>query len=144
MCTCLFKPFGCGLKTQILTLISTLSKNAFWSNKPFGCELKSRILTHISTVSKDAFWSKFEGHLTVQFCRAWSQSSGDLRGSVVVCLTRNPEVRGSSRIGTSAFFVGVSLGKTLQSPSLVLLKPRKDMNNVRCRRDMTEILLKAA
>ena len=38
----------------------------------------------------------------------------------------------------------VSLGKTLQSPSLVLVKPRKDMNKVSCRRDMTEILLKAA
>ena len=42
------------------------------------------------------------------------------------------------------FFVGVSLGKTLQSPSLVLVKPRKDMNNVSCCRDITEILLKAA
>ena len=28
--------------------------------------------------------------------------------------------------------------------SLVLVKPRKDMNNVRCRRDMTEMLLKSA
>ena len=37
----------------------------------------------------------------------------------------------------------LSLGKTLQSPSLVLVKPRKDMNNVSCRRDITEILLKA-
>ena len=36
-----------------------------------------------------------------------------------------------------------SLGKTLQSPSLPLVKPRKDMNNVRCRLDMPEILLKA-
>ena len=44
------------------------------------------------------------------------------------------------------FFVGVSLDKTLQSPSLVLVKPRKDMNNASCRSDMTktEILLKAA
>ena len=32
----------------------------------------------------------------------------------------------------------------LQSPSLVLVKPKKDMNNVSCRRDMTEIVLKAA
>ena len=39
---------------------------------------------------------------------------------------------------------GVSLGKTLQSPSLVLVKSRKDMNNLSCRRDVTEILLKAA
>ena len=42
------------------------------------------------------------------------------------------------------FFVEVSLVKTLQSPSLVLVKLRKDMNNVSCCRDMTEILLKAA
>ena len=31
-----------------------------------------------------------------------------------------------------------------QSPSLVLVKPREDMNNVTCRRHMPEILLKAA
>ena len=42
------------------------------------------------------------------------------------------------------FFVGVSLGKILQSPSLVLVKPRKAMKNVNCRHDMTEILLEAA
>ena len=69
---------------------------------------------------------------------------GVLRGSVVKCLTRNQGVQGSSRTGSSEFFVGVSLGKILQSPSLVLVKPRKDMNNVNCRRDMTEILLKVA
>ena len=38
--------------------------------------------------------------------------------------------------------VGVSLGKTLQSPSQVLVRPRKDMNNVNCCHDKTEILLK--
>ena len=40
----------------------------------------------------------------------------------------------------------VSLGKTLQSPSLVLVKPRKDMNNVKCHHDMSKVhvLLKAA
>ena len=58
-----------------------------------------------------------------------------LRGSVVKCLTRNPEVLGSSRSGSSGFFVGVSLGETLQSPSLVLVKAWKDMNNVSCRHD---------
>ena len=42
------------------------------------------------------------------------------------------------------YFVGVSFDKTLQIPSLVLVKPRKDTNKVSCRRDMTEILLKAA
>ena len=39
-------------------------------------------------------------------------------------------------------FAGVSLGKTLQSPSLVLVQPRKDINNVSRRRDMTDILFK--
>ena len=67
-----------------------------------------------------------------------------LRGSVVKYLTCNPVVLGSSRTGSSGFFVGVSMGKTLQSPSLVLVKPRKDMNNVSYGRDMTEKLLKAA
>ena len=52
---------------------------------------------------------------------------------------------GSSHIGSSGvFFVGVSLGKTLQSLSLVLVKPREDMNNKSCHRDITQILLKAA
>ena len=36
------------------------------------------------------------------------------------------------------------LGQDTLEPSLVLVKPRKDLNNVSCRRDMTEILLKAA
>ena len=47
------------------------------------------------------------------------------RGSVVKCLTRNPGVLGSRHSRFSGIFVGVSIGKTLQSPSLVLLKPRK-------------------
>ena len=69
---------------------------------------------------------------------------GVLHDSVVKCLTCNPGVLGWSRTYPLGFFMGVSLGKTLQSPSLVLVKPRKDMNNVNCRRDMTEILLKVA
>ena len=32
------------------------------------------------------------------------------------------------------------MGKTHQSPSLVLVKPKKDMNNVSCRRDMTNMV----
>ena len=59
-----------------------------------------------------------------------------LRGSVVKCLTRNPGVLSSN--------VGVSLGKIPRNASLVLVKPRKDIDNVSCRRDMTEIHLKAA
>ena len=40
------------------------------------------------------------------------------RGSVVKCLTRNPGVLGLSRTRSSGFFfVGQSLGKTLQSPA---------------------------
>ena len=76
--------------------------------------------------------------------RLCSSLLGVSRGSVVKCLTRNPGVLGTSRTRSSGFFVGVSLGKTLQSPSLVLVKPRKDMNDVSCRRDITKILLKAA
>ena len=40
--------------------------------------------------------------------------------------------------------MGVSLGKTLQSPCLELVKTRKDMNDVSCPGDITEIMLKAA
>ena len=72
----------------------------------------------------------------------WSKL-GVLRGSVVNCLTHNQGVLGMSSTGSSGFFMGVSLGKTIQSPSQVLVKPRKDMNNVSCRCDMTEILLKS-
>ena len=69
---------------------------------------------------------------------------GVLHGSVVKCLAGNPGVRGMSSTGSSGFFMEVSLGKTLQSPSLVhvLMKPRMDLNNVRCSLHMTEILLK--
>ena len=54
-------------------------------------------------------------------------------------------VLGSSRTGSSGVcFMGMSLGKTLQSLSVVPVKPRKDINNVNCHRKMTEILLKAS
>ena len=59
-------------------------------------------------------------------------------------LTRNPEVLSSTLTGSSWTFVRVYLRKTLQSPSLVLAKPWKDINNLSCRHDMTEILLKTA
>ena len=58
------------------------------------------------------------------------------------CLTCNPGVLGHTR--SSGFFVVVSLDKTLQGPSLVLMNPRKDMNNMSCHPGMTEILLRAA
>ena len=67
---------------------------------------------------------------------------GVMSESVIFYSTRKPGVLGSSRTGRAGFFVSVSLGRTLQSPSLVPVKPRKDMNNVSLRRDTTEILLK--
>ena len=62
----------------------------------------------------------------------------------MVVLTRNLGILGSSHIGSSGFFHGGVLRQDTSEPSLVLVKPRKDMNNVSCCRDMTEILLKAA
>ena len=82
--------------------------------------------------------------VAVQVSICVQNNSRVLCGSVVKCLTHNPGVLGSSRTGSFGFFRGSVLGKTLQSPSLVLVKPRKDMNNVSGRRRMTEILLKAA
>ena len=61
--------------------------------------------------------------------------TGDLRGSVVRCWTHNPVVM--NRTGSSGFFMGVFLGKTLQSPSLIIVKPREDMDNVSCCSDKT-------
>ena len=69
---------------------------------------------------------------------------GVLPASVVECLTHNPGFLGSSHTGSSGVFMGLSLDRTLQNLSLVLVKSRKDMNNVSCRCDMTEILMKAA
>ena len=65
-------------------------------------------------------------------------SEGVLHGSVVECFTCNPGALGSSCTGSCVFFMGVSLG------SLLLVKPKKDMDNGSCGRAMTEILLKAA
>ena len=45
----------------------------------------------------------------------------------------------SSGTGSFGFFVGVSLCKTLQHPSLAVMKPRNDMSKVSCCRDITEI-----
>ena len=69
---------------------------------------------------------------------------GVLRGSVVKCLTRNPGVLGSSRTGSSGFFRGSVLGQDTSEPQPSTGETQEDMNNVSCRRDMTEILLKAA
>ena len=64
---------------------------------------------------------------------------GGGRGFVVKVLTRNPS---GSELQPHWNLCGFRGSGTLQSPSPVLLKPRKDMNDVSCRRDMTEILLK--
>ena len=69
--------------------------------------------------------------------------SGVLRDSLVECLTCNTGVLGVSCTGFSGVFMGVSLGKTVQSPSLVLVKPRVDINNESCCLDMIQVLLKA-
>ena len=83
---------------------------------------------------------KYITDASTQFCL----TTGILRGSVVKCLTRILGLLGSSRTGSSRFFVGASFGKIIQSPSPVLVKPRKDINDVSCRGDMIEILLKTA
>ena len=44
---------------------------------------------------------------------------------------------------THKFFFS-PVGKALQSPMLVLMKPRKNKNTVSCRLNTTEIMLKAA
>ena len=67
-----------------------------------------------------------------------------LRDSVVKCLARNPGVLGSSRTGSSGFFRGSVLGQDTSEPQPSTGETQEDMNNVSCRRDMTEILLKAA
>ena len=51
-----------------------------------------------------------------------------LRGSAVKFMTFSHEASGSSCTGSSGFFVEVSLTKTLQNPSLVLVKHRKYIN----------------
>ena len=71
----------------------------------------------------------FPGFLTPVHTQLSFQSHRGSR-SVVKCLTRNPGVLGSSRTGYSGFFRGSVLGQDTSEPSLVLVKPRKDMNNV--------------
>ena len=67
-----------------------------------------------------------------------------LCGSVVKCVTRNPEVLGSSRTRSSGFFSWeCPWARHFNALSLVLVKARKDMNNVSCHRDIA-ILLEVA
>ena len=48
-----------------------------------------------------------------------------MRGSVVKCVTRNLDAPGLNHTKSFGFFVGVSLGNTSRSPSLVHVEPRK-------------------
>ena len=70
--------------------------------------------------------------------------NGLLRGSVVKCLTLNPGVLGLCRTGSSGFFRGSVLGQDTSEPQPSTGETQESMNNVSCRRGMTEILLKAA
>ena len=69
---------------------------------------------------------------------------GVLRGWVVKCLTCNPGVLGSSRTGSSGLFRGSVLGQDTSESQPSTGETQEDMNNVSCRLDMTETLLKAA
>ena len=68
--------------------------------------------------------------------------SGVLFGSVVKCLTCNPGFLGSSCTGSSGFLCGSVLGQDTSEPQRSTGETQEDMNNVSCRRDMIEILLK--
>ena len=59
-------------------------------------------------------------------------------------VTHNPGVLGSSHTGSSGFFHGSVLGQDTSEPQPSTGETHEDVNNVSCRRDMTEILLKAA
>ena len=62
------------------------------------------------------------------------------------CEIRFNEVIGQSTIPRYplGFLWECPWARQLQSPSLVLVKPKNNMNNVSCQRDMTDILLKVA
>ena len=59
-------------------------------------------------------------------------------GSVVKCLARNQGAWVRAALDPLVFFRGSVLGQDTSEPSLALVRPRKDMNNVIYRRDMTE------
>ena len=66
---------------------------------------------------------------------------------MVIKAMRNNFIKKKNLVSLSLslpFCMGMFLGKTLQRPSLILENPRKDMNNMSCCHDITEILLKAA
>ena len=97
------------------------------------------------TVSKVFLFTLFGaiGLFVWTICGLIILTEGVLRGSVVKDGTRDPEVPGLSLNGSTSFFVGMTVGETLQSPCLVMVNLRKNINNVSCRRDMTIMVLKA-
>ena len=66
-----------------------------------------------------------------------------LCGSLVKSLTRDPEVLGSNRTGSSVFLRRSVLGQNTSEPQPSTGETQEDANNMNCCH-MTEILLKAA
>ena len=69
---------------------------------------------------------------------------GILSGSVVKFKIDDRKLPGWSLPGSIGLFLGVSWGRRLQNPRLVLVKPWKEINDddVGCCSDKTEIMLK--
>ena len=114
--------WNCCLQTLSVWKSKLLQFERVW-NFPFGKGLTTKcwLLTTLGKKSFENIVEKKKMRVTsLYFFFQWV-----LRGSVVKCLTSNPGVLGSSSTGSSGIFEGVSLGKTLQSPSLVLVKPGK-------------------
>ena len=82
-------------------------------------------------------------NFTCRCMQEFQNCGGVLRASVVKCLTRNPGVLGSNLTGSSGFFRGSVLGQDTSEPQPSTGETQEDMNNLSCRRDITEILLKA-
>ena len=70
------------------------------------------LITELSCQSR-----QFSDHRKQSIKLQFQGSSRVPRGSVVRRLTRNPGVLGSGALDPLGFFLGVSLGKTLQSPA---------------------------
>ena len=66
---------------------------------------------------------------------------GVMHALMVMCGTFNPKGSGSIFDDSFWIIVGMSLGKTVWSPSLKVVKPSTYMN-VRYHSDMSEIMLK--
>ena len=72
-----------------------------------------------------------------------SRRLGIQRGSMVKCLARNPGILSSSRTRSLGFSWDCpSSARHIRGPSIVPVKPKKDINNVGCRCDMTVMRLK--